>query len=391
MDPGDEAATITNAPTDSVPVVGIGASAGGLEAFTQVLAHLPADTGMAYVLVQHLAPAHESLLAEILGRQAAIPVTQVSDGLPVAPDHAYVIPPNTSMILSDGQLHLTPRERTRHPPTPVNEFFRSLAGANGHRAIGVVLSGSGSDGEEGVRAIKVAGGITFAEAPESAQYDSMPRAAIATGCVDFVLPPAEIAAQLTYLSRHPYVREREVEPAEPDAESVAQAPASEFPEPPREVFQLLKGRSGVDFSHYKRGTLTRRLRRRMLLTHIDTVPEYVELLEREPAEIDTLCRDLFICVTGFFRDPEAFEALVRVGFPAMRKDHAPSTPVRVWVPGCATGEEAYSIAIALLESLGDDARATPPPADLRHRRERDGDRHGAGRVLPGEYRGRRLA
>ncbi|HET7583441.1 MAG TPA: chemotaxis protein CheB [Gemmatimonadaceae bacterium] len=351
---------MSDAPADSVPVVGIGASAGGLEAFTQVLAHLPAETGMAYVLVQHLAPAHESVLAKLLQRQAAIPVTQVSDGLRVAADHVYVIPPNTSMTLADGRLHLTPREHARHPPMPVDEFFRSLADANGHRAIGVVLSGSGADGEQGVRAIKVAGGITFAEAPGSAQYDSMPRAAIATGCVDFVLPPAEIAAQLARLSRHAYVREREAEPAQPDVEPVAQTSTFEASALPREIFRLLQRRSGVDFSQYKPGTLTRRLQRRMLLRHIDTLPEYVVLLEREPAEIDALCRDLLICVTGFFRDPAAFEALVHVGFPAMRKDRAPSSPVRVWVPGCATGEEAYSIAICLLEYLGDDARGSPP-------------------------------
>ena len=358
--PGDVPVTMTETRTEPVLVVGIGASAGGLEAFTQLLAHLPPDTGMAYVLVQHLAPAHESLLAELLGRQATIPVTQVSDGMRVAPDHVYVIPPNTSMILADGRLRLTPREQSRHPPMPVDEFFRSLAEANGHRAIGAVLSGTGADGEQGVRAIKVAGGLTLAEAPESAQYDSMPRAAIATGCVDFVLSPAEIAAQLARLSRHPYVRDGVVEQAELDGEPVVPASASEWPELPREIFQLLKRRSGVDFSQYKRGTLTRRLRRRMLLSQTDTLSEFVELLRRDPAEIDTLCRDLFICVTGFFRDPAAFEALVRVGFPAMRKDKAPGSPVRVWVPGCATGEEAYSIAICLLECLGDDDRVTRP-------------------------------
>ena len=358
--PGDAPVTMTEARADPVVVVGIGASAGGLEAFTQLLANLPPDTGMAYVLVQHLAPAHESLLAELLGRQATIPVTQVSDGVRVAPDHVYVIPPNTSMTLADGRLHLTPREQSRHPPMPVDEFFRSLAEANGHRAIGAVLSGTGADGEQGVRAIKVAGGLTLAEAPESAQYDSMPRAAIATGCVDFVLSPGEIAAQLVRLSRHPYVRDGIAAQAELGAKPVAPASAPAWPELPREVFQLLKRRSGVDFSQYKRGTLTRRLRRRMLLNQTDALTEYVDLLRRDPAEIDTLCRDLLICVTGFFRDPAAFEALVRVGFPAMRKDQAPGTPVRVWVPGCATGEEAYSIAICLLEYLREDDRVARP-------------------------------
>ena len=358
VDAAGERPVVGVTPVVFVPVVGIGASAGGLEAFTQLLSHLPADTGMAYVLVQHLAPAHESMLAELLGRQAVIPVTQVTDGMRVEPDHVYVIPPNTSMRLADGQLHLTPRERAQPSPRPIDGFFNSLAEANGPRAIGVVLSGTDSDGEQGVEAIKAAGGITFAEEPASAQYDSMPRTAIATGCVDFVLPPREIAAQLVRLGHHPYVCEPEAE-LSVQVEPSQRGTAPETSELPREIFRLLRKRSGVDFSQYKRGTLTRRIRRRMLLEHIDTLPEYVALLEREPTEIDTLCKDLFICVTGFFRDPDAFEALVRVGFPAMLGTPRPSTPARVWVPGCATGEEAYSIAICLLEYLGDDAQDIP--------------------------------
>jgi two-component system, chemotaxis family, CheB/CheR fusion protein len=186
---------------DTPPVVGVGASAGGLEAFTQLLGDLPIDTGMAYLLVQHLDPTHASALVELLARSSSIPVLQASDGMRVDANQAYVIPPNTAMTLVDGHVRLVPRDKTSHPPTAIDEFFRSVAAVRGNRAVGIVLSGSGSDGALGVEAIRSAGGITLVQEPSSAAYDSMPLAAIATGCADFILPPKEIAGQMARIGR----------------------------------------------------------------------------------------------------------------------------------------------------------------------------------------------
>jgi two-component system CheB/CheR fusion protein len=329
-------------------VVGVGASAGGLEAFSQLLAALPADLGLAIVLVQHLSPQHESALPGLLSTVSHLPVIQVTEGMRVEQDHVYVIPPNVQMGIVDGELHLNPRPSDRSQYTPVDFFLRSLADSAGDRSVAVILSGTASDGASGVRDVKAAGGITFAQEPGSAKYDGMPRAAIATGMVDLVLPPAEIAAELARIPRHPYVSE---EAAEQDRDAFAE------PDLIR-VFSLLRTSTGVDFKQYKLATILRRLQRRMALQKLSSLARYVKFLEESPEEVQRLYKDVLIHVTRFFREPESFEALVAEVFPTLLASRRGDAPIRIWVCGCATGEEAYSVAIALLDFLGDDARST---------------------------------
>ena len=334
-------------PESSALVIGIGASAGGLEAFTQLLRRLPVDAGLAYVLVQHLDPAHGSILAELLARATAIPVVQAVDGQPIERDHAYVIPPGTDMTLAEGHLKLVPREKTGGPARSVDVFFRSVAEVYGSNAIGVVLSGTGSDGAQGIAAIKAAGGVTFAQDPASAGQDGMPRAAAATGCVDFVLSPAEIAAQLERIGRNQSVHRSDADAPEPAADPLVP------------IFDLIRERTGVDFAQYKLGTIQRRILRRMVLCNAATLPDYIEFLRSDAAEVDALYGDLLISVTRFFRQPDLFALLSDTVFPEMLDRRDPGGSIRVWVPGCATGQEAYSIAIALVESLGSAPTATP--------------------------------
>ena len=320
----------------SFPIVGVGASAGGLEAFTQLLKALPADTGMAFVLVQHLAPTHASALAEILSRATTMPVMEVQDEPTVEPNHVYVIPPDRSMIIVRGALQLLPREgRGLH--RPVDQFFRALAEDQRHQAIGVVLSGTATDGTLGLEAIKAEGGITFAQ-DATAQHEGMPHSAIASGCVDFVLPPDEIAREIVRIGQHPY--------------AVPEAEARETDDEPNlaQVVQLLHHATGVDFTHYKFNTLYRRITRRMVLQKMDGLTEYVQFLRQTPAEVDALYQDILISVTSFFRDPEAFEALKSKVFPRLLKDRSRHDPVRLWMLGCSTGEEAYSLAMAFTEA-----------------------------------------
>jgi two-component system, chemotaxis family, CheB/CheR fusion protein len=330
------------------PIVGVGASAGGLEAFKQLLAVLPVDTGIAFVLVQHLTPKHESMLTELLSRTTRLPVQEVTDGLMVRPNHIYVIPPNATMSIEEGVLRLHPlgEGQNRHM---IDYFFRSLAEDQQSRAMGVILSGTASDGTLGLQAIKAQGGITFAQDDQSAKYSAMPRSAIAAGNVDFILPPEQIVRELIRISRYVHVTTAE--------ESPGRAPAS-ADENLLKIFALLKSVSGVDFSSYKQETVKRRITRRMFLLKLERLDEYVRLLRKDHDEVQSLFQDVLINVTGFFRDPEAFTALKKVAFPALMHNHASSAPIRIWVPGCSTGEETYSIAICLLEYLGDLASST---------------------------------
>ena len=320
------------------PIVGIGASAGGLDAFTEVLRALPTDTGMAFVVVQHLDPTHSSLLTEILSRSTVMPVTAVADQMVVEPNHVYVIPPGVTMGITRGTLQLTPRSDTRGQHRPIDHFLRALAEDVGHRAIGVILSGSATDGTLGLEAIKSEGGITFAQ-DESAQHSSMPSSAVAAGCVDFVLPPRGIAEEIARISRHPYVTR--------GAEEILNSPGSE-PSLSR-VLDQLRVTTGVDFSSYKRNTLLRRITRRAVLHKLDGLRDYARLLHGDPAETEALYQDVLISVTSFFRNPEAFEVLKSKVFPRLVRDRSRHDPVRVWCIGCSTGEEAYSIAIAFSE------------------------------------------
>ena len=332
------------------PIVGIGASAGGLEAFTELLRHLPGKSGMGFVLVQHLAPRHESVLTELLSRSTNIPVTEVKDGMAVERDHVYVIPPNTNMAVLNGVLHLMPRPEGPGQHLPIDYFLRSLAVDRKAASIGVILSGTASDGTLGMKAIKAEGGITFAQDERSAKYYDMPRNAINAGFVDFVLSPKDIATELARIGQDPYLAQFEVEQADrtqPESDHM------------RRIFGLLRKVSGVDFSNYRPTTLERRIRRRMVLHKMQGLGQYVQRLQNDPAEIAALYQDVLISLTGFFRDPQLFEAIKSRVLPRIIKERAPDSPIRVWVAGCSTGEEAYSLAICLLEFLGDKASNIP--------------------------------
>ncbi|GAB4380160.1 MAG: chemotaxis protein CheB [Elainellaceae cyanobacterium] len=333
------------------PIVGVAASAGGLEAFTQLLSHLPTDTGMAFVLIQHLAPDHESLLSEILARATQMSVREVENNTTVEPNQIYVIPPNTKMILTEGVLQLSPREKVLGKYMPGDAFFASLAADRGHKAIAIVLSGLDGDGSLGLKAIKAVGGVTFAQCEDSAQFDSMPNTAVATGNVDFVLPPAKIAEELANLSRNPML-----------AHSLPPILTEASPQPVdalATIFALLRSNTGVDFSRYKPNTIDRWIQRRMLLYKLEQLEDYVAYLQAHPAEVKALYEEILIHVTSFFRDPDAFDLLKERVFPTITQNKSADMPIRIWVAGCSTGEEVYSIAICLLEFLEDQATQFP--------------------------------
>ena len=333
------------------PIVGVGASAGGLEAFTQLLEDLPVDSGMAFVLVQHLAATHESMLTDLLSKVTPMPVREVKDGMAVEPDNVYVIPPNTEMAILHCVLHLMPREDARGHHMPVDSFLRSLAEDRGDDAIAIVMSGSGSDGSLGVCAIKAAGGITFAQEEKSAKYSGMPGSAIATGCVDFILQPDKIASELLRISHHPYL-------ASAKPEKIAQAITAEG-DTLSKLFILLRTATGVDFTYYKLSTIKRRVLRRMLLHRIETIENYIKYVREHPSEVEALYQDILINVTSFFREPKTYDALKSSVFPHIAGKASNDTPIRLWIPGGSTGEEAYSLAICLLEFL-DERKLTRP-------------------------------
>jgi two-component system, chemotaxis family, CheB/CheR fusion protein len=339
----DEA--VTQGTSLSFSVVGVGASAGGLEAFTQLLRALPVDTGMAFVLVQHLAPTHESALAEILSRATSMPVTEVANEPKLEPNRVYVIPPGKEMIISRGHLQLLPRQASgkQHP---IDHFFRSLAASQRQFAIGVVLSGTATDGTLGVEEIHAEGGITFAQ-DETAVQRGMPQSAIASGCVDFVLPPEAIAAEIARIGAHPLVTgsHRDPPPGRADRHTT-QGQESLAP-----ILHVLRNATGVDFTEYKTNTLLRRVRRRMVLQKRNKLSDYAELLRESSVEVRALYDDVLINVTRFFREPEVFVEVKKKVIPALLRDRSGRDPIRFWVVGCSTGEEAYSLAILLMEAL----------------------------------------
>jgi two-component system CheB/CheR fusion protein len=331
----------------SLPIVGVGASAGGLEALTTLLSHLPADTGLAFVLIQHLNPNHESHLTDLLSKASKMPVLEVQDETRPEANHVYVIPPRFNLSISDGILHTPPRQETGIN-LPIDTFFRSLAADQGSKALGVVLSGTASDGTFGLQAIKGAGGVTFAQDKRTAKFDGMPGSAIAAGAVDFVLPPAGIARQLVALARESRV------PIEP-REATEHSDEVEL----KRIFRLLRSATGVDFTYYKHSTLQRRIKRRMALRGFERLEDYSRDLERNREEANALCDNCLISVTAFFRRPALFEELKQKVFPALVENRSPADPIRIWVPGCATGEEAYSIAICLMEFLDEEGVSLP--------------------------------
>ncbi|MEO8182017.1 MAG: chemotaxis protein CheB, partial [Deltaproteobacteria bacterium] len=329
------------------PIAGVGASAGGLAATTELVKALGPNPGIGLVIVHHLDPAHPSSLVEIFSRATAMPVQVASEGLRVEPNHVYVLPPNAGLILSGGVLYLTPRIEEAGLHLPIDRFFESLAEDRKGYAMGLLLSGSGSDGTIGIRAIKAAGGITFAQ-DASAEYRSMPDSAIATGCVDRVLSPRAIAAEITRLGDHP--------PISAPSEAVSAEEETAF----RRLLLALRRVSGIDFTNYKRATIRRRVQRRVFLHRLHDLREYVELLERDAGEAAALAEEVLIHVTGFFRDPATFQALETQVFPKLLERRPRGAPIRVWVAGCSTGEEVYSLAINLLEFLvGANAADTP--------------------------------
>ena len=338
------AAGAVKAPTPAprpFPVVGLGASAGGLEALEKFFAHVAPDCDMAFVVVTHQHPGHVSLLPELLRKCTRMRVRVAVDGVAVEPDCIYMSPSEGYLAILSGTLHLMEPDEPGLLRLPIDYFFRSLGEDQKEKAIGIVLSGTGTDGTLGLKAIKGAGGMTMAQAPESAKYSGMPSSAIATGLVDYVLPTEQIPAQLGAYAQGPYL-------------ASAATPALDeggLPEPMQKINVLLRARTGHDFSAYKANTIRRRIERRINVHQLKGPQQYLRFLQENPHELDLLFRDLLIGVTSFFRDPEAFGALAKTALPGLLASRREGAPVRVWAPGCSTGEEAYSLAMLLREQM----------------------------------------
>jgi two-component system CheB/CheR fusion protein len=346
--------TVVKRKSKPYPIVAIGASAGGLEAIRELLENLPTDSGMAYVYIQHLDPTHKSMLSEILQRATKMKVLEAKHLMHIQPNHVFIIPPNKDMAIIDGVLTLNPRKAKPSIHLPVDNFFSSLAEKQKEGAIGIVLSGNASDGTFGLKAIKLAGGLTFAQ-DDSAKFQSMPQSAIGSGVVDMVLSPKEIAKELERISRHPATSA--IIEEKPDHISENDIPNND--EDLANIVQLLKKATSVDFSHYKMNTIKRRVLRRMLIYKQDTLADYYHYLKQHTGEINVLYQDILINVTSFFRDPDAMEYVKKTLIPRILKTKKPNEPIRVWVPACASGEEAYSLAMVFMEVLGDKAVTTP--------------------------------
>jgi two-component system CheB/CheR fusion protein len=324
-------------PEEDFPVVGIGASAGGLAAFEAFFSAMPPEPGMAFVMVQHLDPNHKSILTDLIGRYTRMSVYEVRNEMAVRPNCVYVIPPNRDMVFQGDTLLLLEPTEPRGHRLPIDSFFKSLAGSKQEWAVGIVLSGTGSDGTKGVRAIKARGGMVMAQTPESSEYDSMPLSAISTGLVDYILTPAEMPAQLIDYITGTF-------------EKMPQVP-SKAKDPMKKIFDLLRIRTGHDFSYYKHNTINRRIERRIAAQNLKSRDDYLRYLEQNPAEVEALFRAILIGVTSFFRNPEAFETLQEKVISRLFVDRPLNSVIRIWVPGCSTGEEAYSIGILLREQM----------------------------------------
>ncbi len=321
-------------------IVGLGASAGGLEAIETVVRNLPADTGMGFVIVQHLSPDYKSLMVEILSKKTVMPVYQAEDGLPVKPNAIYLIPPKMDMKIFQGKLTLMEKNPAQRGMNyPIDLFFIALAQDQGRKSIGVILSGTGSDGTRGLRAIKEVAGLTIVQDPETAGFDGMPRSAISARLQDFILPPEQIPIQLVSYANHPIktnIQNQNILLQNEDALS--------------RLFQMLRERQGVDFSLYKPSTVVRRIERRITINHIDSIEEYLRYCQRYPSEIEQLFKEMLIGVTSFMRDPEAYQLLRETFLPDLIQRHE-EREFRIWCAGCSTGEEAYSLAIIVNEIL----------------------------------------
>ena len=322
-------------------VVGIGASAGGLEALELFFSNMPPDSGMSFVLIPHLSPDRKSIMAELLQRHTAMNVAQAEEGMRVLPNSVYIIPPNRDMSIEGDKLHLlepTAYHGIRHP---IDFFFRSLAKDQRERAVCIILSGTGTEGTLGLQAIKGEGGLVLAQEVKTAKYDGMPASAIATGLVDYVLPPEKMPELLLRYSKSTYARafKPQARPDEKPTEAL------------QKIFAMIRVRMGHDFSQYKLNTIVRRIEKRMVLHQIDTLDSYVSYLRNNEYEVEALVNELLIRVTSFFRDPEAFDILKQKAFPRLFKNKVSGGNLRIWVPGCSTGEEAYSLAMVAVETM----------------------------------------
>jgi len=325
---------------DSFPVVGIGASAGGIKPLAELLSGVSRDAGMSFLVLVHLAPNHPSMLPEILQRDCEMEVVQAEDGMSIQPGNVYVVPPNAILAVANRVLRVLPREPHPARHMPIDYLFSTLAEDQKSSAIGVILSGSGSDGALGAKAIKAEGGITLAQ-DATAEFGEMPRSADGLGAIDYVLPIASIVAELLRLGKHSYTHGQDTF----EAKSVQ----TDF----GPLFTMLESAFDLDFRHYKPSTVGRRIRRRMALQRLDDLSEYIHYVREQPGELQLLYQDILIRVTGFFRDEAVFDFLAKQVVPDILSKHEPDMPIRVWVPGCATGEEAYSLAICLLEATRD--------------------------------------
>jgi two-component system CheB/CheR fusion protein len=325
------------------PIVGVGASAGGIEALKAFFTASDADSGMAYIVIQHLSPEHQSLMADILSRCTPMPVIQIENGMQVEPNHVYVIRPGFTVTLKDRRLHLGRPVEERGHRRPIDDFFRSLALEQQESAIGVILSGTGTNGSAGAQAIKAAGGLCIAQDPNSAEFPGMPQSLIHAGYADQVLTAEEIPAALRQYVQHPFL----------DLNAKGRARAALEIERHRqdlgEILAVIRSRTGHDFSSYKPPTILRRINRRMGLLGIATLADYASCLRQRTGEVSTLANDLMINVTGFFRDPEAWEAFREAVIHPLVAERRPDEPIRAWVTACASGEEAYTLAMLISE------------------------------------------
>ncbi|MBI4844812.1 MAG: PAS domain-containing protein [Nitrospirae bacterium] len=324
-------------------IVGIGASAGGLEAFQEFFTHMPSDSGMAFVLVPHLDPTHKSIIGDILKKYTDMNILQAEDGMKVLPNRVYLIQPDKNIAILNGKLQLIEPAERRGLRHPIDFFFRTLAEDQGENAVAVILSGTGTEGALGLKAVKGEGGLVIVQDPKTAKYDGMPQSAVATDMVDHVLPAEKIPEMLMKYVRHPQTKLLRKPKSPPD----------KFPDAMQKIFILIRNQTGHDFSHYKPNTIIRRIEKRMTLHQIENLANYVMYLRDNPSEVNILFKELLIRVTRFFRDPEAFELLKKKILPDMFKRAGEEYPLRVWVPGCSTGEEAYSMAIVLHEYISE--------------------------------------
>ena len=339
--PAQNAQSISKEPL----IIGIGASAGGLEALQQFFDYMPPNSGLSFVVIQHLSPDYKSLMADILSKHTEMSVCQAEDGIGVEADTVYLIPPKKYMSLQGNRLQLYDAVGTLNHP--IDAFFVSLAEERKERSIAVVLSGTGSDGTNGVKAVKEHGGLVIAQDPDSAKFDGMPRSVINTGLADFVLSPEEIAEEILNFSTTPVL----LRPLRSDSPFADEDTPFSEEETLSHIYTILKNASGIDFTYYKRSTILRRIERRMLVTHTSTLAEFARLLGDSPEEVSVLTREIFIGVTNFFRDPAFFEKLKYNAIYKIVEQAKENEPIRVWSAGCSTGEEAYSIAILFQEVM----------------------------------------